>query len=372
MFESCIRARRALAATAVVGLAAGAFAQTEMPPVPKFEDVSKDYKKVVSTTDGKSLYTLWTREKDGQVLAELPRNFASQKLFIAYTVSGGTPFAGIQYNDIYVYWKRYDKKLALVEPNNAVRTTGDLESRKGAERVFTDRVILEVPIKTMGPGGGPVIDMDALLVGQSSKFYGSMARNFNKGLVKIAKAKAFPENVELGFELPGSGGVLTTLGYSISVLPEKTGYKPRVADARVGYFTTTYMDLANPGDDDPFVRYVNRWNLEKADPKLSLSPPKEPIIFYLEHTTPVRYRRWVREGVLEWNKAYEKIGIANAIEVYQQDARTGAHMDKDPEDVRYNFVLWTNAPIGFAIGPSRVDPRTGQILDADIVMSEGF
>ncbi len=92
----------------------------------------------------------------------------------------------------------------------------------------------------------------------------------------------------------------------------------------------------------------------------------------MEHTIPVRYRRWVREGILEWNKAYEQVGIINALEVYQQDARTKAHMEKDPEDVRYNFFLWTNAPIGFAIGPSRVDPRTGQIFDADIVMSEGF
>ena len=103
-----------------------------------------------------------------------------------------------------------------------------------------------------------------------------------------------------------------------------------------------------------------------------MSPPKQPIVFYLEHTIPVRYRRWVRDGVLEWNKAYEKIGIVNAIEVYQQDASTGAHMEKDPEDARYNFILWTTADMGFAIGPSRVDPETGRILDADIVMDEAF
>ncbi|MGY8753725.1 MAG: zinc-dependent metalloprotease, partial [Phycisphaerales bacterium] len=117
---------------------------------------------------------------------------------------------------------------------------------------------------------------------------------------------------------------------------------------------------------------VTRWQLEKADPNLRTSPPKQPIVFYLEHTIPVRYRRWVRDGVLEWNKAFEKIGIVNAIEVYQQDASTGAHMDKDPEDARYNFILWTTADMGFAIGPSRVDPETGRILDADIVMDEGF
>jgi hypothetical protein len=253
-----------------------------------------------------------------------------------------------------------------------VRTSGDLESRKGVDRVFTDRVILDVPIVTMGPGGGPVIDMDALLVGQSSKFFGFMTAMANTRLARIAKAKAFPKNVELAFELPLAGGRFGTLHYSLSALPENTGYKPRVADGRVGYFTTTYMDLGKPGEDTPWIRKANRWKLEKADSKLRLSPPKEPIVFYLEHTIPVRYRRWVRDGVLEWNKAFEKVGISNAIEVYQQDARTGAHMDKDPEDARYNFVLWTNSNMGFAIGPSRVDPRTGQILDADIVMDEGF
>ncbi len=340
---------------------------------PKWDDVAKDYEKVVSTADGaKSLYTIWTRPKDAQMLAELPREFESQKLFIAYNIAGGIPTAGVQMGDRYAYWKRFDKRLALIEPNYEVRTSGDTESRKGRDRVYTDSVILDVPIVTMGPGGGPVIDMDALLLGNASQFFGWRAQGANTGLAKIARAKAFPRNVELAFELPLQGGRFGTMHYSFSVLPEDTGYKPRVADERIGYFATTHMDIGHPDRDMPWIRYINRWKLEKADPKLKMSPPKEPIIFYLEHTTPVRYRRWVREGVLEWNKAFEKVGIVGAIEVYQQDVRTGAHMDKDPEDARFNFLLWTNSNMGFAIGPSRVDPRTGQIIDADIVMDEGF
>ena len=110
----------------------------------------------------------------------------------------------------------------------------------------------------------------------------------------------------------------------------------------------------------------------RDSPKLRVSPVKNPIIFYIEHTTPVRYRRWVREGILMWNKAYEKIGLANAIEVYYQDAATGSHMEKDPEDARYNFVRWLNNDVGTAIGPSRVNPLTGQILDADIILTDGW
>jgi hypothetical protein len=340
---------------------------------PKWEEVSKDYQKVVSTADGEaSLYTVYTRAKDAQVLAELPRDFERQRLFLAYTIAGGTPTAGVQTGDLYVYWKRFDKQLALIQPNIAVRTSGDFESNRGKNRVFTDRVVLAVPIACMGPNGGPVVDMDALLVGQSQTFFGWATAGANANLSRIAKAKAYPQNVELSFELPLSGGRLGTISYSIAVLPENTGYQPRKADERIGYFTTTYMDVGKPSADTPWVRYINRWKLEKADANLKMSPPKEPIVFYLENTIPVRYRRWVREGVLEWNKAFALVGISNAIEVYQQDARTGAHMDKDPEDARYNFILWTNANMGFAIGPSRVDPRTGQIIDADVVMDEGF
>jgi hypothetical protein len=341
--------------------------------LPKFEDVTKDFTKVVSTTDGEPpLYTLYTRQRDQQVFAELPRNFEQQLLFIAYTISGGIETAGVQFGDLYAKWKRFDKQLALIEPNVAVRTTGDQESVKGRDRVFTDRVILSVPIACMGPGGGPVIDIDALCVGQGEKFFSWMLQGANPSLQTVAKAKSYPRNVELAFTLPLRDGRLATISYSIAMIPENTGYKPREADTRIGYFTTTYRDVGVPGADTPWTRYVNRWKLEKADPNLKLSPPKEPIVFYLENTIPVRYRRWVRDGVLDWNKAFEKVGITNAIEVYQQDSRTGAHMDKDPEDARFNFVLWTNAGMGFAIGPSRVDPRTGQILDADIVMDEGF
>lgn len=342
------------------------------PEFPPLEEVLKDYEKVVSTADGEaSFYTIWTREKDGQMLAALPPGYEGKKFFIALTVASGEDFAGLQAGDMYVYWKRYDKQLALVEPNISIKSTGDKESQDSVERLFTDRVILDVPIVTMS-GGSPVIDMDALLVGQADKFFGARVRVSNPRLIKIKKAKAFPKNVELAYEVPTENGRLQTLYYSFSEIPEHTGYKPRKADERVGYFTTHYSDFGQFKKPETVVRYINRWNLEKADPSLKISPPKNPIVFYIEHTTPVRYRRWVREGVLFWNKAFEKVGISNAIEVYYQDERSGAHMEKDPEDVRYNFIRWLSNNRGTAIGPSRVHPETGQILDADVILTDGW
>jgi len=356
--------------------------EKKKPDFPPHAEVFKGFEKVVSTADGKkSLYTIWTREKDGQMYAELPSGFASQKYFIALTMSSGDRFAGLQLGDMYVYWRRYDKRLALIEPNVRVRSTGDDESKASVKRLFTDRLILDVPIATMGPGGGPVIDMDQLLVGQATSFFGTrlFSSRSQTGrrpnplqLAKIKKAKAFPDNVELAYEIPGSGGNLQTLHYSISKIPDSTGYKPRKADERVGYFTTSYSDLGKYTDRETRTRYITRWHLQKADPKLALSPPKSPIRFFIEHTTPVRYRRWVKQGILYWNQAFEKVGISDAIVVQYQDAKTKAFMDVDPEDVRYNFVRWLNNDIGTAIGPSRVHPLTGQILDADIVLTDGW
>lgn len=343
------------------------------PQLPSWDSVSEGYEQVISTTDGtRPMYNVWKRERDGQILAELPRNFDSQLLFFAYTIKGGSPFAGVQFGDQYLKWRRFDRRLALIEPNFLVRTTGDLESQRGLDRVFTDRVLLDVPIVAQGPNGGPVVDMTGLLIGNATRFFGQLGAGLRRNLLEIETVKAFPRNIELAWELPMGNGQLATLHYSLSVIPNNTGYRPREADNRVGYFTTAYRDIGDPGKETPWKRYINRWHVEKAEPALKLSPPKEPIIFYIEHTTPIRYRRWVREGILEWNKAFEKVGITGAIEVRQQDARTGAYMDKDPEDARWNFVLWTNAGMGFAIGPSRVDPRTGQILDADVVLDEGF
>lgn len=355
--------------------ASGSAPAQEKPAYPPHAEVLKDFEKVVSTADGKaSLFTIWTREKDAQMYAELPKNFASQKYFIALTVSSGDRFAGLQAGDMYVYWRQYDNRLALISPNVATRSTGDDESKASVKRLFTDEVLLEVPIVTMGPGGGPVIDMDQLLVMQAPTFFGPSVfhKNLTPRLYKIHKAKAFPENVELAFEVPNAAGRLQVLHYSISVIPEKSDYKPRLADERVGYFTTTYSDLGKYKDDEVKIRYINRWNLQKRDPSLKLSPPKKPIVFYIEHTTPVRYRRWVKEGILAWNKAFERIGLIDAIQVEYQDAATGAHMDKDPEDVRYNFVRWLNNDVGTAIGPSRVNPLTGEILDADIILTDGW
>lgn len=362
-------------ALGLVGLPREAPAQESAPApeYPPMEKVVEGYTKVESKSpDRGTLYNVWTRDKDGQMLLELPKDFASKKYFIALTVSAGDRFAGLQAGDYYVYWRMYNKRLALVLPELQIRSNGEPESKSSVKRLFTDTVLLDVPIVTMVPRGGPLIDADALFVGQASKFFGPSVRIQDPQLTKIVKAKPFTKNTELAFEVVAAGGKYQTLHYSLSEVPEDNGYKPRKADQRVGYFVTNYTDLGSYDDDKKRVRYITRWRLEKRDPNLKVSPPVTPIRFYIEHTTPVRYRRWVKQGIEYWNKAFEKVGFSDAIEVLYQDPRAPDTMDLDPEDVQYNFIRWLNNDIGTAIGPSRVHPMTGEILDADVVLTDGW
>ncbi len=374
--NNCIRG--IVLASMVCCLTSVSFGQTPAPDFPPVAEILKDFKKINPPEGEMALYNLYVRAKDARILAELPRDYLNQRYFFAMTVASGEPFAGLQAGDRYVYWRRYDKRLALMEPNVQIRSTGEPESQESVKRLFTDRVITEVPIVTMSPEGSPIIDLNQLLVGQSSLWFGRSARTgggaagANASLVTIKKAKVFPENVEVAFEIPGAGGRLQTLHYSISVIPMNSRYQPRKADERIGYFMTGYSDYGKYVGDDSKARFINRWHLEKRDASLKLSPPVKPITFIIESSTPVRYRRWVREGILAWNKAFEKVGIVGAVEVLQQDTQTKQHMEKDPEDVRYNFVRWLNNNVGTAIGPSRVNPLTGEILDADIILTDGW
>jgi len=341
----------------------------EYPPLSKITDGYTE----VKVQDGTSaFYKVWHNKKTGQLLAQLPKDYASSSTrhFIAPTISGGETYAGLQSDAFYVYWKKYGKRIALVQENLNIKGS-DEQSKSSVKRLFTDKVLLSLPILTMQKGGGPVIDLDSLLIGNASKFFGPDVRP-QSTLLTVKKAKVFPSNIEIAIEAPMSNGLLKTLHYSISKIKGSPGYKPRKADQRIGYFTTSYDDYGKYTDNDTTVRYINRWHLEKRDPKLKLSPPKKPIVFYIEHTTPVRYRRWVRKGILNWNEAFEQIGIVDAIEVRQQDLSTGQYTDIDPEDVRYNFVRWLNNNISTAIGPSRANPLTGEILDADIILTDGW
>ena len=123
--------------------------QPEFPPA---EKVLEGYEKVVTKGNVATMYTLWLRAKDSQLYAELPRNFAQKKYFIATTAASGEDYAGLQAGELYVYWRRYDKHLALIAPQIGIRANGDKEAASSVSRLFTDRVLMEVLIVAIGVG----------------------------------------------------------------------------------------------------------------------------------------------------------------------------------------------------------------------------
>jgi Met-zincin/Domain of unknown function (DUF5117) len=158
------------------------------------------------------------------------------------------------------------------------------------------------------------------------------------------------------------------LRYSVAE-PPAPGFRPRLADDRVGHFFDDREDFTTDTGVTATRRFVNRWRLEKQDPAAPLSPPRQPIVFWLENSIPQQYRAAVRDGVLAWNKAFEKIGFKDALQVKQQPDDA----DWDPGDVRYSTIRWfVTTDASFAIGPSNSDPLTGEIYDADIGFSESI
>ncbi len=200
----------------------------------------------------------------------------------------------------------------------------------------------------------------------------------------ISSVKGFPRNIEIEADLtfaalapltnvparvfailPDEKTLPIALHYSVLALPEEP-MKPRLADDRVGYFVTTYKDYERQTVPTNSVRIINRWRLEKKDPYAPLSEPVKPIIFYLENTIPKEFRPYIKEGVEAWNKAFEAAGFKNAIIALDQPNDP----NWDPSDARYSTIRWMPSVSSvFAIGPSDVDPRSGEILNADILFT---
>jgi len=203
--------------------------------------------------------------------------------------------------------------------------------------------------------------------------------NLDKSKTKINSVNNYPENTDLSVEyvyskpsvLNGGSAAVTDgrnvsikVNHSLIAMPNND-YQIRLDDPRVGYFMTQVNDQSSM-TATPYRDLVHRWNLKKKDPKAAISEPVEPITWWMENTTPEEIRPIIKRAGEQWNLAFEKAGFKNAVVIKQQpDDATW-----DAGDIRYNVLRWTsspNPPFG-GYGPSFVNPRTGQILGADIML----
>jgi hypothetical protein len=372
------------------------------PAAPRpFADVIKDAKQ----QDG--FLPVW--RKDEKVWLEIPKERIGQPFLFTWNVSNALGERGLYASqmgrDLLVEWRRVGNQLQLIALNTQFRATaaGD---RLATEQAFSPSLLLSgavasaehperksvlfEPAGLLGDVAGLTTRIEAAFRMSYQPDRGNShfeAARVDRGQTSLTARMHFstprlplpswmnapsPSPVPMPTPtpprtVPDARSFFMTVVYNFRALPEQP-MTARRADPRLGHFTDAYTDMSELRPN-PRVHLVNRWRLEKKDPQAEVSDPVQPITFWLDRNIPPRYRKAVEEGVLEWNKAFARIGFRQAIVARQQPDDA----DWDNMDATHASIRWfVGADVGFAIGPSHTDPRTGEILDADIGMSDVF
>ncbi len=335
-------------------------------------------------------FPLYWDDAGGRLLLEVGR-WDEQFLYLTSLATGvGSNALGLDRGNIQsaylAHFERVGPKVLLVLDNPGFR----------AETNPTDALVrsVEESFLTSTVGGFAVVaeeDGRALVDGTSfflrdvvgvaarlqSANQGSYRLDANRSAIFLPRTKAFPENTEveasLTFESERPGGEIQrhapdgramTLRqhHSLVMLPDD-GYTPRRFDPRIGVFAIGYYDFGKPFVDDYQTALARRHRLVKADPTAAMSEPVEPIVYYLDPAVPEPYRTAFKIGGVWWNQVFEAAGFIDAFRVEDMPA------DMDPMDARYHVIQWVHrTEAGSSIGPSFVDPRTGEIIKAAVRM----
>jgi Met-zincin/Domain of unknown function (DUF5117) len=369
---------------------------------PPFATVIRDARRI------EGLFTLW--QKEDKVWIELTPDDFGRLLFLGPKISRGIGEAGLFGGTMIGRWppwgrtqvvefRRVQNLVQLVALNTEYVAAEGTPQAAAVKASYSPSLLGSTNIASLPePDSKSVlIEANALFLTDMLAMGNALQRVYRQGYALDARNSAFVDvrarpdavifdtqihfaaasiavanNVPPGAPTPSVPGTVPDarslflgLHYSLSALPVSP-MPARRADPRVGHFTTVVQDFGNDLDRSPRLRHVNRWRLQKSDPQAALSEPVKPITFWIDRTVPVAYRPAVKRGILEWNKAFERIGFSNAIVVKEQPDDA----DFDTLDIGVASVRWmTNASMSFvAYGPTQVDPRSGEILDADIVL----
>lgn len=349
-----------------------------------FKELTKDRVEI------EGLFTFYVDSTDKSVLMAIKPDQFDKVYLVGETVSRSSNMfsdPGAMSSTSPVYFTRIGKQVYIMEENLRLRADKDSRLAAAVERGSSDHLIEAVDIKSdpNKEDSAILIDIGDFLVrdARNISYFASRAKmgfKFDKKHSYVDEIKSFPKNSEIDVRLhfasskPASAATMQnpyslfhTYHYSIAELPEGD-FQPRIADERVGNFVTIFQDYSTPATETPYVRYTERWDLKKKDPDAELSEPVEPIVFWVENTVPEEYKEIVKEGIEYWNGSFEKIGFKNAIvgKIMPDTA------DWDPADVRYSTVRWIVPGFGAAVGPSRANPYTGEIFDADVRIPANF
>jgi Met-zincin/Domain of unknown function (DUF5117)/Domain of unknown function (DUF5118) len=306
----------------------------------------------------------------------------------------GSGYGGQALGSRVVRWERHGNRVLLRDIKYDVVADPKEPIAQAVKSANNDTILMSFNVEAWGKDEAPVIDVGRLF---TTDVFEISARGFLRATALdssrsfIERIAPFPTNIEVetthtytspppsptappqpppppnpfgGAIRPGSATVV--VHYSMVKLPEQP-MMARLFDERVGYFTIRQMDYGRDEHRAPKRTYITRWRLEKKDPGVALSEPVKPIVFYVDPATPTKWVPWVKRGIEEWQAAFEEAGFKNGI--VAKDAPT---LQEDPnwspEDARYSVIRWLPSTTENAFGPHISDPRTGEILNADIHM----
>ncbi|MDX6183102.1 zinc-dependent metalloprotease [Flavobacterium sp. Fl-77] len=370
-------------------------AVTQAAPEKKPEGTIKEYSKVI-TKDAVSDDGLFTVHKvDKKYYFEIPNKLLNKDMLLVSRLSklpsnlgGGYVNAGSETNEQLIVWQRFqDKILIKSKAYNAVANDTLPISISVKANNYEPTLFAFDIVAFSKDSANTVIDV--------TKFYSSDVKAISgisaemrelykvKGLDDsrsfINGIKSFPMNIEVIQDmtynaskpsmLEESESISIQMNQSMVLLPEKM-MQPRLADPRVGWFTVSQYDYGSNELKSDLKTYIRRWRLEPKDPDAyargELVEPIKPIVYYLDPATPEKLRKYIKLGIEEWQKPFEAAGFKNAI--LAKDAPTKEEdPDFSPEDIRYSVIRYVASTTRNAVGPSVSDPRTGEIIESDVI-----
>ncbi|MEE4174111.1 MAG: zinc-dependent metalloprotease [Xanthomonadales bacterium] len=346
------------------------------------------------------LFTLYQDPKTGKTHLLISEDQLDREYIYWVQVANGVLDAGF-FKGAYgptgiIEFRRSFDTVQIVQKNTAFYFDPESPLSRAADANISDAILAVQKIAAEDEDGGrllieadPIFASEALVqVTPSPNPDADPKTTFSVGKLdesktRVLNLRSYPQNTDIEVEyvfnnpqptVSGSDAVTDARNVAIRMMhsfievPEND-FQPRRDDARIGFFTGQITDLTD-NSVTPFRDHINRWHLVKQDPSAAMSDPVEPITWWIENTTPLEWRDLIRDAALEWNRSFEKIGFSNAIEVKVQPDDA----DWDAGDIRYNVLRWTsspNPPFG-GYGPSFTNPRTGQIIGADIMLEYSF
>ena len=351
----------------------------------------KPYNKVI-TKEAKSDEGLFTVHKvDEKYFYEIPDTLFEREMLmvtrIAKTASG-LGFGGGKLSEQVLRWQKKDKKVLLRMVSHQVVAADSLPVHEAVVNSNFEPVIATFPIKAFSKDSmNTVIDVTALFEKDVKPFgYPQQRRQqyritrLDGQLSYIESIKSYPTNVEsrtvktYSAGRPPSnsntGAISLEINNSMILLP-KVPMQRRIFDQRVGWFTSGTTDYGLSAQESKRVTYLDRWRLEVRDEDIEkfkrgeLVVPKKQIVYYVDRATPDQWKKYIKQGIEDWQVAFEAAGFKEAI-IAKEPPTKEEDPEWSPEDARYSVVRYLASPIPNANGPHVSDPRSGEILESDI------